>query len=132
MYAQNYMITPDPLSLDRIRGILTRLEDTIIFSVIERAQFAHNPRIYKPGAFPELLALGFDGSWLEWTLREIESFHGQRFPFCRGVFQFFDGLTPQRKRGNIPGEETSRLFLNENNQKKKPIKFKIIINVKFL
>ena len=66
----------DPLSLDRIRSVLTRLEDTIIFSLIERAQFAHNPRMYQKGAFKELTDLGFHGSWLEWFLKEIESFHG--------------------------------------------------------
>ena len=42
--------------------------------LIERAQFAYNPLIYKPGAFKEDLA--WDGTWLEWFLLEIESFHG--------------------------------------------------------
>ncbi|KAJ7459896.1 chorismate mutase [Mycena latifolia] len=75
MQSQNFMIVEDPLSLDRIRGVLTRLEDTIIFSLIERAQFAQNARIYQRGAFPELTATGFQGSWLEWFLKEIETFH---------------------------------------------------------
>jgi chorismate mutase len=74
---QNFMLAEDPLSLDRIRAILTRLEDTIIFSLIERAQFAHNPKIYRRGAFSRLNELGFDGSWLEWFLKETESFHGE-------------------------------------------------------
>jgi len=73
--SQNFM-TGDPLSLDRIRSVLTRLEDTIIFSLIERAQFAHNPRIYQRGAFKELKELGFSGSWLDWFLKETEIFHG--------------------------------------------------------
>ena len=67
------------LSLDRIRSTLIRLEDTIIFALIERAQFAHNPRIYARGetGVPELREkASFDGSWLEWFLRETESFHG--------------------------------------------------------
>jgi chorismate mutase len=72
----NYMLAKDPLSLDRIRSILTRLEDTIIFSLIERAQFAHNPKIYERGVFKELEALQFKGSWLEWFLKETEAFHG--------------------------------------------------------
>jgi chorismate mutase len=75
----NYFIAPDPLSLDRIRNVLTRLEDTILFQLIERAQFAHNPIMYQPKAFPELVALGFEGSWLEWFLKEIESFHGASY-----------------------------------------------------
>jgi hypothetical protein len=72
----NYFITSDPLSLDRIRNVLTRLEDTILFQLIERAQFAHNPRMYIPGTFPELVSQGFSGTWLEWFLKEIETFHG--------------------------------------------------------
>ncbi|KAJ7250824.1 chorismate mutase [Mycena haematopus] len=74
---ENFTIGHDPLSLDRIRGVLNRLEDTIIFSLIERAQFAQNPRIYQRGAFAELTTLGFQGSWLEWFLKEIETFHAK-------------------------------------------------------
>jgi len=77
MPSLNFMSGEDPLSLDRIRSVLTRLEDTIIFSLIERAQFAHNPRMYQKGAFKELTDLGFHGSWLEWFLKEIESFHAK-------------------------------------------------------
>jgi chorismate mutase len=72
----NFADSSDPLSLERIRSILTRLEDTIIFSLIERAQFAHNPRIYERGAFQEIKNTGFEGSWLEWFLKETEAFHG--------------------------------------------------------
>ncbi|KAJ7644166.1 chorismate mutase [Roridomyces roridus] len=73
---QNFMVV-DALSLERIRGVLVRLEDTIIFSLIERAQFAQNPRIYQRGAFPELTATGFQGSWLDWFLKETETFHAK-------------------------------------------------------
>ncbi|OJA09620.1 hypothetical protein AZE42_01394 [Rhizopogon vesiculosus] len=77
MLSQNFMLEKDPLSLERIRQILVRLEDTIIFDLIERAQFAHNPRIYIRGSFEELRDMGFDGSWLEWFLKEIETFHAR-------------------------------------------------------
>ncbi len=73
---QNFILG-DPLSLERIRAILTRLEDTIIFSLIERAQFAHNPKAYRRGEMKELKDIGFTGSWLEWFLKETESFHGE-------------------------------------------------------
>jgi chorismate mutase len=76
----NYTLAKDPLSLDRIRSILNRFEDTIIFSLIERAQFAHNPKIYERGVFRELEALQFKGSWLEWFLKETEAFHGAPTP----------------------------------------------------
>ncbi|EIW59458.1 chorismate mutase [Trametes versicolor FP-101664 SS1] len=74
---QNLVLGDDPLSLDRIRAILTRLEDTIIFSLIERAQFAHNPKAYRRGEFQELKDIGFNGSWLDWFLKETESFHSK-------------------------------------------------------
>ncbi|KAH7885217.1 chorismate mutase [Phlebopus sp. FC_14] len=77
MWSQNFMLEKDPISLERIRSILLRLEDTIIFDLIERAQFAHNPRMYIRGAFPELKDKGFEGSWLEWFLKEIETFHAK-------------------------------------------------------
>ena len=80
---QNLVLGGDPLSLDRIRAILTRLEDTIIFSLIERAQFAHNPKAYRRGEFQELKDIGFNGSWLEWFLKETETFHGEHvLPYC--------------------------------------------------
>ena len=74
----NYHNARDPLSLDNIRNTLIRLEDTIIFALIERAQFAHNPKIYARGAFPSLSETQhYQGSWLDWFLKETESFHGE-------------------------------------------------------
>ncbi|KAI8994126.1 chorismate mutase [Trametes punicea] len=80
---QNLTLGGDPLSLDRIRAILTRLEDTIIFSLIERAQFAHNPKAYRRGEFKELRDIGFNGSWLEWFLKETETFHAKARRYTR-------------------------------------------------
>ena len=37
----------DQLALDNIRNVLTRLEETIIFGIIERAQFCRNDIIYR-------------------------------------------------------------------------------------
>ncbi|KAK4047639.1 chorismate mutase aro7 [Microbotryomycetes sp. JL201] len=68
----------DPLNLDNIRRTLVRLEDTIIFLLIERAQFAHNPRIYDKNGFADVLHKnGFSGSWLEWFIKETESVHAR-------------------------------------------------------
>lgn len=74
------MLVKDPLSLDRIRSILVRLEDTIIFGLIERAQFSHNAKIYIPGGILELKQRGIEGSWLQWFLEETEKFHGLHRP----------------------------------------------------
>lgn len=43
--------------------------------LIERGQFAYKKRIYETGAFKS--QIGWEGSWLEWFLFEIESFHGE-------------------------------------------------------
>lgn len=67
----------DVLSLNNIRNVLIRLEDTIIFSLIERAQYAHNSKLYIKGGVPELKQEGFEGSWLQWFLRETESMHAK-------------------------------------------------------
>ncbi|KAJ3747207.1 chorismate mutase [Lentinula detonsa] len=90
---QSNLTVGDPLSLEHIRSVLIRLEDTIIFDLIERAQFAHNPRIYQRGAFQGLKDLGFEGSWLEWFLKETETFHAKarrytspdEYPFTSGL-----------------------------------------------
>lgn len=73
----NFTLSGDLMDLDKIRCILTRLEDTIIFSLIERAQFAYNPKIYQKGAFKELTDIGFEGSMLDWFLKETETFHAK-------------------------------------------------------
>ncbi|ORZ16370.1 chorismate mutase [Absidia repens] len=51
----NFTDIDDPFTLDRLRSTLIRLEDTIIFALIERAQFALNRSIYNTGS------LEFDG-----------------------------------------------------------------------
>eukprot|EP00887_Chlorella_sp_A99_P000296 scaffold13.g296.t1 len=80
------------LSLSNIRQTLIRLEDTIIFALIERAQFALNPAIYRTDAIPvhgshkaragwgEAQRTPWDGthySLLEYFLRTIEQVHGR-------------------------------------------------------
>jgi chorismate mutase len=40
------------ITLDNIRTTLIRQEDTIIFNLIERAQFALNPPVYVSGGVP--------------------------------------------------------------------------------
>ncbi|PWN29079.1 chorismate mutase [Jaminaea rosea] len=66
------------LSLESIRSVLQRLEDTIVFQLIERAQFARNAPMYYPGAFPELIEKeGWHASWVEWFLKETEGAHAK-------------------------------------------------------
>jgi chorismate mutase len=56
-------------SLERIRSELIRLEDSIIFALIERAQFALNKPVYSPNSF-------FENSFLDLMIDEIEAVHG--------------------------------------------------------
>lgn len=66
------------LSLEHIRSTLQRLEDTIVFQLIERAQFSANAPMYAPGAIPELAEReGWHKSWTEWFLRESEQAHAK-------------------------------------------------------
>lgn len=65
--------TAKALDLNRIRRALVRMEDTIVFNLIERAQFPTQPSIYKAGAIP---IPNFDGSFMDWILREEEMVHG--------------------------------------------------------
>ncbi|KAJ3159462.1 chorismate mutase aro7 [Geranomyces michiganensis] len=62
------------LNLNVIRQELVRLEDSIIFALIERAQFAHNKNIYSPHYFE---GMGFTGTFLQYFLHEIESVHAR-------------------------------------------------------
>lgn len=51
---ENKIKTCDILSLDSIRSTLIRQEETIIFALIERAQFRHNGVVYQRGGFGDL------------------------------------------------------------------------------
>ena len=57
----------EELSLQRIREELNRLEDSIIFALIERSQFKHNNKIYSN----EIISPSF----LVYFLHEIEKVH---------------------------------------------------------
>lgn len=58
------------LDLANIRFQLIRLEDTVLFHIIERVQFPFNGTIYTPGAIP---IPGSDLSFSDWVLREQEA-----------------------------------------------------------
>lgn len=63
-----------PLRLGDLRERLIRQEETIIFALIERAQFKLNAPIYTPGAF-ELP--GFDGTFSQYLLYELEKVYAK-------------------------------------------------------
>ena len=104
------------LSLANVRASLIRQEDTIVFSLIERAQFAFNQNVYERGLLPGLPLLpksaaekvggGSDSpaaaeddliapSLLEHMLRETEAVHGRvRRYTSPDEHAFFPSLLP--------------------------------------
>lgn len=80
----------EQLLLSNIRNVLARLEETIIFELIERAQFRHNPIIYRPGAFGPALE---GESLVGFHLKEIEKVHARiRRYTSPDEHPFFDDL----------------------------------------
>jgi len=69
--------TSDIFSLETIRSTLIRQEETIIFSLIERAQYRRNYAIYdgKKGELNNVY--GAPLSFLEWMLIETEKLHAK-------------------------------------------------------
>lgn len=62
----NKVTTADILSLDSIRSTLIRQEETIIFAIIERAQYRHNSIVYQNGGFGDLgVPLGSNPDYFE-------------------------------------------------------------------
>ncbi|KAK4426233.1 Chorismate mutase 1, chloroplastic [Sesamum alatum] len=61
-------------TLEGIRNSLIRQEDSIIFSLVERAQFCYNAETYDPDAFA---MDGFHGSLVEYMVKETEKLHAK-------------------------------------------------------
>ncbi|CAG8695718.1 3352_t:CDS:2 [Dentiscutata erythropus] len=73
-YGYKELMSEDAISLEKLRQTLIRLEDTIIFALIERAQFSYNKPVYEPGFYKYKDCEDFEGSFLEYFLRESEKF----------------------------------------------------------
>ena len=69
-------------TLDSIRHFLVRQEDSIIFSLLERAQYCYNADTYDHHAFSKD---GFHGSLVEFMIKETEKLHAQVFQFLANV-----------------------------------------------
>eukprot|EP00037_Helgoeca_nana_P027497 m.314985 g.314985 ORF g.314985 m.314985 type:complete len:291 (-) comp27513_c0_seq1:2172-3044(-) len=66
---------PQALQLADLRGQLIRQEETIIFALIERAQFGCNPAVYSTDKVLGMMPDGFNGSFLDFMFRETERLH---------------------------------------------------------
>ncbi|KAI0461576.1 chorismate mutase aro7 [Komagataella kurtzmanii] len=60
------------LNLANIRQALVRMEDTVVFSFIERSQFYESPSVYAPNKYK---IPNFSGSFLDWLLLQNEKTH---------------------------------------------------------
>ncbi|KAG7665452.1 ARO7 [[Candida] subhashii] len=70
----DFMKPETVLDLNNIRQALVRMEDSIVFDLIERSQFYSSPSVYEKNRFE---IPNFDGSFLEWALLQIEIVHSQ-------------------------------------------------------
>ena len=107
--------TSDILSLDSIRSTLIRQEETIIFAIIERAQYRQNNKVYEEGGFPTLgLPVGVDPnceclqggrqlSFLEYMLIGTEVLHcGVRRYTSPEEHAFFPDCLPSGPNAALP------------------------------
>jgi len=62
------------LTLESIRRSLIRQEDSIIYSLLKRAQHLYNAKTYDPEDFS---MDGFHGSLVEYLVRESEKLHAK-------------------------------------------------------
>jgi chorismate mutase len=62
------------LTLPSIRESLIRQEDSIIYNLLERAQYCINPPTYDANRFT---IPGFEGSLVEYMLKETEKLHAK-------------------------------------------------------
>ena len=89
------------VSLGNVRTQLIRQEDSIIFSLIERAQFLRNDRVYSPGGVP-VPAYTPEGkcfTFLEYLLIDTEAVHGRiRRYTCPDEHAFFPDALPAMVR----------------------------------
>ena len=80
----------EQLLLSNVRSVLIRLEETIIFALIERAQFRLNPIVYEAGAFGDTTE---GESLVGYVLRETEKVQARiRRYTSPDEFPFFDHL----------------------------------------
>lgn len=62
------------MSLDEVRDKLIRLEDTIVFSLIERAKYPINSVVYNESTG---LVAGHHGSLIKFFMKKTEALHAQ-------------------------------------------------------
>ncbi|AWU77044.1 chorismate mutase [Pichia kudriavzevii] len=72
----NFMKPSSVYNLSNIRENLIRMEDTIIFNLIERSDFPTMPSIYEENS-PNINIPNFEGSFLDWLFQQKECIESQ-------------------------------------------------------
>lgn len=116
--AANTANVDDPesaLDLQNIRNSLMRMEDSIIFSLIERSQFKANTAVYEPncsqlGEFKmhQLKSSGSDGCLGDWFIYQTECLHSQVRRYMHPTeYPFFSPL-PEPSLGSSSGYKRNK------------------------
>lgn len=111
----NLLDPASALDLANIRRSLQRMEDSIIFSLIERAQYKRNLAVYEPdcsqlGEFKlhQLKSAGSTGCLGDWFIYQTECLHSQVRRYQHPTeFSFFSPL-PEPSLGSTSGARTEK------------------------
>jgi|Transcript_3850 chorismate mutase len=122
------------LDLNNIRATLQRMEDSIIFSLIERSQFSQNMAVYEPdcdqlGEFKlhQLKSSGSNGCLGDWFIYQTECLHSQVRRYQHPTeYPFFEPL-PEASLGSTSGSRTER-----TDRVLAPVPAKAIVNRRLL
>jgi len=103
------------LRLDTIRASLMRMEDSIIFSLVERSQYKCNLAVYKPdcsqlGNFKlhQLKSAGSNGCLGDWFIYQTECLHSQVRRYMHPTEYPFFGPLPEPSLGSTSGARTEQ------------------------
>jgi chorismate mutase len=120
--AEEKIKTVDVLSLESIRSTLIRQEETIIFALIERAQFRQNPIAYEKGGFAGLgtpvgvtpVESDEELSFLEYMLIGTEALHCRSRRYTSPEeHPFFPDRLPEGPIGALPKLQFPKLLSSE-------------------
>jgi len=99
----------EALDLNNIRRSLQRMEDSIIFSLIERSQYRVNGTVYKPNyekhskfQLHQLKMSGSDGCLGDWFIYQTECLHAQVRRYSHPTEFAFFGPLPEPTLGSAP------------------------------
>ncbi|CAE7246916.1 CM1 [Symbiodinium sp. CCMP2592] len=127
------------LDLNNIRSVLQRMEDSIIFSLIERSQYRVNNAVYEPNYKPlgrfklhQLKSSGSNGCLGDWFIYQTECLHSQVKRYEHPTeFSFFKPL-PEPSLGQTISEASPTSSRGEDGSVLAPVPPEAVVNSKLL